>query len=39
MYFDRLTGSTKNAAVRFPEWRILTAVDQAALKLIGNDIG
>jgi len=39
MHFDRFTGSTTNAAVRFPERRILTVADRRALKRVGLRFG
>ena len=39
MYFDRFTGSTTNAAVRFFERRILTVVDRRALKRVRLSFG
>ena len=35
MYFDRFTGSTTNAAVKFFKRRIMTVVDRRALRRVG----
>jgi len=39
MHFDRFTGSTTSAAVRFSERRILTVADRRALKRLGLSFG
>jgi len=39
MYFDHLTASPTNVAVRFSERRILTVVDRRALTRVGLSFG
>jgi hypothetical protein len=39
VHFDRFIGSTTNAAVEFFERRILTVVDQTALRRVGLSFG
>ena len=39
MHFDRFTGATTNAAVKFFERRILTVVDRRALRRLGLSFG
>jgi len=39
MHFDRFTGSTTNATVRFFERRVLTVADRRALRRMGLSFG